>query len=242
MRTIIFSVLTFFFMMGTSHAQIKVFSDGNVNIGGNTNHGDYKFEVDGFMRINKGRSFVLYNDDPINKPGDVAFFLKNASGTNIELGRLFAFQHNLYLRSSSDRWADIRIRHDNGWVGIGRDPHHALDIYGNARANAFISSSDSRFKRDVESLQNAKDVLLKLDGVSYNYTDEIYPKDPYDTLASRRNTINRNPDIENRRHYGFVADDLQKVLPDLVYEDSLGYLSVNYIGIIPFLVAFKEQH
>ena len=47
-----------------------------------------------------------------------------------------------------------------------------------------------------------------------------------------------------RRNYGFVAQEVEKVLPDLVWNagDSLGLLSVNYDGVIPFLVeAFKEQ-
>ena len=39
-----------------------------------------------------------------------------------------------------------------------------------------------------------------------------------------------------KRHLGFLAQDVQKIYPDLVYEDGNGYLSVDYNGLIPVLV------
>ena len=46
----------------------------------------------------------------------------------------------------------------------------------------------------------------------------------------------------NKREYGFIAQDVKEVFPDLVFEDKDGYLSINYNGLIPILVeAFKEQ-
>ena len=44
-----------------------------------------------------------------------------------------------------------------------------------------------------------------------------------------------------KRHFGFVAQELQQVYPDLVYENDNGYLSVNYTELIPILVqSIKE--
>ncbi len=41
---------------------------------------------------------------------------------------------------------------------------------------------------------------------------------------------------------GFLAQDLQKVFPELVSEDKDGLLSIDYIGLIPFIVeGIKEQ-
>ena len=39
-----------------------------------------------------------------------------------------------------------------------------------------------------------------------------------------------------KTHYGLVAQDVQKVYPDLVYEDAAGNLSINYIEMIPLLI------
>ena len=40
----------------------------------------------------------------------------------------------------------------------------------------------------------------------------------------------------NRSQYGFIAQDVQQLFPELVHEDGEGYLSVNYVELIPLLV------
>lgn len=55
-------------------------------------------------------------------------------------------------------------------------------------------------------------------------------------------TYNLKEDIDKQSLAGFSAQELQKVLPNLVVEDDDGLLAVNYIGVIPYLVeAMKEQ-
>ena len=44
-----------------------------------------------------------------------------------------------------------------------------------------------------------------------------------------------------RPHFGFIAEDVQKVYPELVHEDSEGGLSVDYIGLIPLLIQTVQQ-
>ena len=44
--------------------------------------------------------------------------------------------------------------------------------------------------------------------------------------------------MQNKQRYGFIAQEVQNVLPELVCKiDDSGFLSVNYIEIIPFLVS-----
>ena len=43
------------------------------------------------------------------------------------------------------------------------------------------------------------------------------------------------------KSYGFIAQDVQKVLPELVREGKDGYLAVDYIKIIPFLFEKVKQ-
>lgn len=65
--------------------------------------------------------------------------------------------------------------------------------------------------------------VLKLNGVSYNLNIEI--------------------EANNRKHFGFIAQDLKEIIPEIVFEDSNGSLSVDYIAIIPHLVeAIKLQN
>ena len=41
--------------------------------------------------------------------------------------------------------------------------------------------------------------------------------------------------------YGFIAQDVEKVMPWLVSKNSEGYRSVNYMGVIPVLTAVVQQ-
>lgn len=80
-------------------------------------------------------------------------------------------------------------------------------------AESFISKSDERFKENIQDLQwNAHDIL-KLSAKSYNYKGD-----------------------SNTKHYGFIAQELHDVVPDLVAKDSQNRLYVNYQEMIPILI------
>lgn len=44
-----------------------------------------------------------------------------------------------------------------------------------------------------------------------------------------------------REHYGLIAQDVQKLFPQLVDEDGAGYLSVNYVELIPLLIQAVQE-
>ncbi|MEM1325023.1 MAG: tail fiber domain-containing protein [Bacteroidota bacterium] len=97
----------------------------------------------------------------------------------------------------------------------------------------FSNPSDRLLKQHIKSLRNSSDVLMQLRPVSYLFRDE---HQKYMAL----------PD---GKQLGFVAQEVEKVLPDLVIQNShpradknLAYKSVNYLGFIPLLTrAFQEQ-
>lgn len=43
-------------------------------------------------------------------------------------------------------------------------------------------------------------------------------------------------DVFLHKHYGLIAQELQEVYPDLVYTRPDGYLSINYVELIPMLL------
>ena len=50
-------------------------------------------------------------------------------------------------------------------------------------------------------------------------------------------------DKEQKVKIGLLAQEVQKVFPELVNEDKNGMLSLNYQGLIPILIkALKEQN
>ncbi|MGI5913182.1 MAG: tail fiber domain-containing protein [Bacteroidales bacterium] len=89
-----------------------------------------------------------------------------------------------------------------------------------------ITSSDSRLKTDIVNIENPLDKIMSLNGVSYNWNSEEFPERHFD----------------DRTHIGVIAQNVEKVLPELVYTDENGYKSVSYEKLTPVLIeAVKEQ-
>lgn len=82
-------------------------------------------------------------------------------------------------------------------------------------------TSDESLKTNILSITNGIDIINQLQGVTYNWKD----------------------DLEGSRQNGFIAQDIQKVLPELVTTDDNGNLSLNKDGIMPYIVeAVKSQN
>lgn len=85
-----------------------------------------------------------------------------------------------------------------------------------------ITFSDSTLKYDIKKVENATDLLNKLQGVTYNKKNE-----------------NKDQAV---KHMGLIAQEVEKILPDLVYTDEHGVKGIAYEEIIPLLIeAVKDQ-
>jgi hypothetical protein len=111
-----------------------------------------------------------------------------------------------------------------------------------------VSSSDMRLKKNVLSLGSEKvlDKLMLLKPIAYNFKQVEVAADSVNAKGEKVNyTVKRYDEKAQefqKKHYGLSAQELQKVYPDLVYEDGDGYLSINYTGLIPLLLqAVQEQ-
>jgi len=79
-----------------------------------------------------------------------------------------------------------------------------------------VVSSDARLKSNIISLGSTLPKLLQIDGKSY--------------------------EIKGKQKIGVLAQEIQKVFPELVSEDDNKMLAVNYQGLVPVLInALKEQ-
>ncbi|MBQ5576884.1 MAG: tail fiber domain-containing protein [Bacteroidales bacterium] len=95
-----------------------------------------------------------------------------------------------------------------------------IDEEGNVNATEFSSSSDMRLKTNINTMTGALDNVLKLRGVTFNWKESS----------------------NARLQYGFIAQEMEKVFPDLVGTDSNGFKTINYSGVIPVLTeAIKTQ-
>ena len=66
--------------------------------------------------------------------------------------------------------------------------------------------------------------------------------------SKTKDLLNLNPtqftfksDAKNNIHYGFIAQDLEKIYPELVKDSEKGYRKVNYIELIPLIVSKMQN-
>lgn len=108
---------------------------------------------------------------------------------------------------------------------VSNGPTHVLTVVGNAIATAWETNSDKRFKKNIETVQSPVEKLLGIRGVTFDWRKEDFPE--------------RN--FPDRKTYGFIAQELEKVVPELVSTDNNGFKSVQYQNMTSILVeGFKE--
>ncbi|MFV1968778.1 MAG: tail fiber domain-containing protein, partial [Pirellulaceae bacterium] len=114
-----------------------------------------------------------------------------------------------------------------GRMGIGTtNPSQKLEVNGDALANAHTVPSDRRLKRNIQPVRNSLDTVTRLSGVTYEWRTDEYP----------------DRSFEEGRHIGFIAQDVETVVPEAVTVGPDGTYSMRYQEIIPILVeAIKEQ-
>jgi hypothetical protein len=115
----------------------------------------------------------------------------------------------------------------NGNVGIGTvTPNYKLDVRGTIGNNTTLYHSDIRWKTDVRPLKYGIKELLELNCVRYLWNANDYPEMGFDEGLQ----------------FGFIAQEFEKVIPELVKSDKEGYKSIDYVKLTPVLVeAIKEQ-
>ncbi|ACT94557.1 tail fiber domain-containing protein [Dyadobacter fermentans] len=81
--------------------------------------------------------------------------------------------------------------------------------------NAIVQTSDRRLKRDFVPLSSSLGKLTSLNGYHYFWKDK-----------------ERDPSLQT----GLIAQEVEKLFPELVKTDSKGFKSLNYTGLIPHLI------
>ena len=75
--------------------------------------------------------------------------------------------------------------------------------------------SDINLKNNIEQIKSDTNILKDLNPVSFTFKD----------------------DDQNKKHFGFIAQELENLYPELVSNNELGFKTVNYIEIIPILLS-----
>jgi hypothetical protein len=136
---------------------------------------------------------------------------------------------NIYFRVKNGGFPSAMVITSAGHVGIGvNSPDNSLTVNGNADkpgGGSWGTYSDVRLKRLSGSFDGGLSQILKVKPVRYRYKED-------NALGIR----------DTDEHVGLVAQEVQKVIPEAVTENSQGYLLVNNDPILwTMLNAIKEQ-
>ena len=149
---------------------------------------------------------------------------------------------------------------DNGNVGIGRKPgKYKLEVNGQVWTSAgLLITSDEAKKRNVISMKEQRSTyankLKQLNGTVYDKLVETEKdnlaeisrmvesgKISAESAPSSLKELSRIKTDKYIREYGFIAQEVRKLFPELVDTNAEGVLSINYTGLIPVLVeAIKD--
>jgi len=103
---------------------------------------------------------------------------------------------------------------------------NTLDMNADVTTTTINEVSDIRFKKDIKPIIGALEMVVNMTGVYFSWDQNNEAQKPF----------------KDDRQVGFIAQELEKVVPEVVATSERGYMSVNYGKISAILLeAIKEQ-
>jgi len=101
-----------------------------------------------------------------------------------------------------------------------------VKVTGTLTASSVTTTSDMRLKENIQDLnQSAAKNIQLLRPVEYKLKPDsiqhVYQENAFEMKVN---------------HYGLLAQEVQEVFPNIVYEGQDGYMSINYTELIPVLI------
>ncbi|NJO91310.1 MAG: hypothetical protein HC831_21865, partial [Chloroflexia bacterium] len=102
-----------------------------------------------------------------------------------------------------------------------------VQVSGNLYASGEVASnSDIRLKENIIPLVSGLDIVMALKGYYYNWNEDA----------------KKQKKLSDRTQLGFIAQEVEKVVPEIVTTAPNGYKAINYTKLTPILVeAIKDQ-
>jgi len=155
----------------------------------------------------------LINDAELEMAADAAATAVNIAGINAKKDQNIG---EIYKEAASN------LNKKSGSSGIFGKIATGLGL--GLQAASIFTASDRRVKNSVEAISDATEQLKQLEPVSFFYNDGQTGYDP------------------SRKHYGFIAQEYQKVMPDATYtDDDSGYLCIDTNELIGLLVKSNQE-
>ena len=261
--------LLLLFLPSIAFAQIKVNADGSVQMGNQSSNAiKVKVGGSGYFPSLSLRAGLYAVNDTISEVYNIgalgeSFVTSNSTTTNKAIGVL-GFGGGLY---SGNNFGVIGVTANymgqtaaNGASIYGSSHLRALTltdkyaayfdgpayVYGTLTCTQLNYSSDIRLKENVADLcktgESALGSVMAMNALRYNYKKRNRDCTYFvDSEATRTQAEEYDQAQAEKIHFGLSAQELQTIYPNLVNEDAEGYLSINYVELVPVLIRSIQE-
>lgn len=101
--------------------------------------------------------------------------------------------------------------------------------------SGYITASDGAIKENISSIGNVLDNINDINPVSYNLIADTNTENK----PTQRGITDENNDVRIR--YGFIAQELEEIFPNVVYTMPDGEKGIAYQELIPILVSAIQE-
>ena len=205
---------------------------GNSNSGSNNTFVGYGAGY--FNTSGTGNVFLGYLAGPSTTDLSNKLYIDNSSTTSpliygdFDLNRL-AFNGNVGINRTAYSNVSLGVSPGSQTYGIYVDAGATYAAYFNGPTwctSGTWAGSDVRYKKNIEKLNGSLEKILKLRGVSYEWKTEEF----------------KNNGFNDGETIGLIAQELEKVIPELVMTGPDGFKAVAYDKLTAVIIeGMKEQ-
>lgn len=166
------------------------------------------------LAIEQANSEIYIVLDKTNKAyntANLAYEKANTGSSAININDDNIIDTNRYLLWSNTSSGNVST------VGTSSDELYFNPSTGTLYSTIFSSLSDATLKNNIESLSNCVDIINKLNPVQFYW--------------------NKN----NKKDYGVIAQEIEKIIPSVVTDSESGIKAVEYQALIAFLIGSIKE-
>lgn len=197
-----------------------IFTTADISVG---SHGVFGSHLNVGSHIDVGSHVNIGTDLTVNNNANINNDLNINNNLNVN--------NNSNFNGTSNFSGTVTVNDlfANNTMGVGVSSvtaGYVFEVAGSALASVAWNTSDARYKKSIKEISNVSDKLFSISSKSYEFRKDEFKEKRFD----------------DKLHFGFIAQEIEKVYPNLVNKDNKGYYAVNYIEFIPLLLqALKEE-
>jgi len=172
------------------------------------------------LRIGGNGSFASMAPFYINAPqsNDTIMVVKHGTGLVIASAYDNGNKTHVFGELSVDTF-DANVTNEINFI-------RNIRILSGCYTGSWNQCSDIKLKKNINKIQNPLEKVLRLNGVTYQWRKDDFPAYKFD----------------EGEKIGLIAQEVEKVFPELVRTENDGIKSVNYANMTAVLIeAMKEQ-